>query len=310
MCEQFQIIEVPDDAAHAPEAMGTKPKFWFDDPELGHCLFKEARPGTGEDWAEKIAAELAGLLGLPHARYELGTWRGKPGSVSPTFVPREGLLLHGNDLLMAVVPGYPTSGGGTKAFYHVQQHTIGLVLEIMGVDQFLLPLDWTAPDGIKTCVDVFVGYLLLDAWMGHQDRHHENWGFVHTGIGLHLAPTYDHGSSLGRNETDETRRRRLATKDAQYTVDAFVERAASAFYDSEGDKKPLTTLDAFERAARRSPKSARIWLDRLSGVPADQTRAALERIPSERISQVAVEFAQAMLEANRIRLLRLSEDLG
>ncbi len=290
--------------------MGTKTKFWFDHPELGSCLFKEARPGTGEDWAEKIAAELAGFLGLPHARYELGTYRGTGGVVSPTFVPEGGGLLHGNELLTRIAPEYPEAKGGTKGFYRVSQHTIELVQSLMmKASRWRLPLNWSSPDGIEGCADVFVGYLLLDAWIGNQDRHHENWGFVYTGMGVHLAPTYDHGSSLGRNETDKKRSRRLTTKDSRDTVDAFVERATSAFYDREGDKKPLTTLGAFERAASRSPKSARIWLERLSSVPADQTRAVLERIPRERMSQVAVDFAQAMLEANRIRLRRLEEDL-
>jgi hypothetical protein len=66
----FPVIEVPDDAAQKDEAMGTKFKFWFHHPELCICLFKRSRSNTGEDWSEKIAAELCGALGLPHARQE------------------------------------------------------------------------------------------------------------------------------------------------------------------------------------------------------------------------------------------------
>lgn len=65
MSNQFQIIEVPDDAAESEEAMGSKFKFWFKHQDLGKCLFKQVRPNTGEDWSEKVAAELAELLGLP-----------------------------------------------------------------------------------------------------------------------------------------------------------------------------------------------------------------------------------------------------
>jgi hypothetical protein len=36
------------------------------------------------------------------------------------------------------------------------------------------------PDGITTAIDTFVGYLLLDAWIGNGDRHHENWRFIAT----------------------------------------------------------------------------------------------------------------------------------
>ncbi|MBN4005279.1 hypothetical protein [Nostoc sp. LPT] len=58
MPEQFPIIDVPLDAPEADEDLGTKEKFWFRHQYLGRCLFKKARPNTGEDWAEKIAAEL------------------------------------------------------------------------------------------------------------------------------------------------------------------------------------------------------------------------------------------------------------
>jgi hypothetical protein len=50
----FPVLTVPDDAADSYEQMGTKPKFWFDHPDLGRCLFKQqTRGNSGEDWAEK-----------------------------------------------------------------------------------------------------------------------------------------------------------------------------------------------------------------------------------------------------------------
>jgi hypothetical protein len=45
----YAVITVPDDAADSTEQLGTKPKFWFRD-DAGHCwLFKQGRPGTGEN---------------------------------------------------------------------------------------------------------------------------------------------------------------------------------------------------------------------------------------------------------------------
>jgi hypothetical protein len=92
MAEEFPIIVVPEAAYELSEieTMGTKYKFWFDDPNLGPCLYKQSRPNTGEDWAEKIAAELCKLLGLPHAQYELATWKSQRGTVSPSFLPDRG----------------------------------------------------------------------------------------------------------------------------------------------------------------------------------------------------------------------------
>jgi hypothetical protein len=69
--QKFSIFEISSEAPEEPEAMGTKEKFWFHHKELGLCLYKKARPNTGEDWSEKIAAELCNLINLPHAKYEL-----------------------------------------------------------------------------------------------------------------------------------------------------------------------------------------------------------------------------------------------
>jgi hypothetical protein len=83
MSDLFFIIEIPENANQEPEQLGTKYKFWFEHHELGNCLYKKARPDTGEDWSEKIASELCKLLGLPHAQIELASWKGSRGKVSP-----------------------------------------------------------------------------------------------------------------------------------------------------------------------------------------------------------------------------------
>ena len=148
MTNSFSIIEIPADAAVATEAMGTKFKFWFHHPQLGYCLYKQARPNTGEDWAEKIASELCNLLKLPHARVELATWNKTQGTVSPSFIPALGTLIHGNEILAPMVPGYPRF-----QTFNVSQHTLDVVLTAIGNEQVNLPWDWTAPGGIQTAVE-------------------------------------------------------------------------------------------------------------------------------------------------------------
>jgi len=59
----FPIITLGVGTSESSEPLGTKEKYWLPiGDELR--LFKVGRPGTGENWAEKIAAELAELLGL------------------------------------------------------------------------------------------------------------------------------------------------------------------------------------------------------------------------------------------------------
>lgn len=108
-----------------------------------------------------------------------------------------------------------------------------------------LPINWIAPDdAIENAADVFMGYLLLDTLVSNQDRHHENWGLVTLSNKLHLAPTFDHASSLGRNKTDEKRLDRLNTRDTGNNVKSYVKRAKSALYENPASQPPLTTLDA------------------------------------------------------------------
>ncbi|BAY01135.1 hypothetical protein ACOWPH_26375 [Anabaena sp. PCC 7938] len=110
MSDLFPIIEVPLDASQEIEDLGTRIKFWFYDDNLSRCLFKKARPNTGEDWAEKIATELCKLLGLPHAEQELAIYRGEKGTVSPSFLRGEwknGTLITGREILAQKLPDYP-----------------------------------------------------------------------------------------------------------------------------------------------------------------------------------------------------------
>ncbi|MEB3827643.1 hypothetical protein [Phormidium sp. CCY1219] len=303
MSNSFPVIEVPADATQAPEQLGTKFKFWFEDPEWGTCLYKQSRPNTGEDWAEKIAAQLCEIIGLPYARIELATWRGNRGTVSPSFLPKDGMLILGNEILAGMMTGYPQF-----QYAQVSQHTIDVVLRAISLTMVNIPPDWIPPAGIDKAVETFVGYLLLDAWIGNSDRHHENWGFISQPRDpsiKYLAPTYDHASSLGRELLDLKRQDRLTKR----SVSAYVEKCRSALYAHPGDRKAMKTFEAFREAAQTYPNAALVWLDRLSMVSSRDTLMWFHRIPQNRISSIGIEFAQQILEINQRRLLALKEDL-
>lgn len=251
MAGQFPIIEVPLDASQDIEDLGTKYKFWFYHPDLGCCLFKKARLNTGEDWAEKIASELCKLLGLPHANYELATFNGENGIISPSFIPKSSLELDnensqtyldyeirlGNQILYETVLHYP------KDLKNPSQHTIENVFNAIANSTANLPINWTPPDGITTAVETFVGYLLLDAWIGNSDRHHENWALIRKAdkSDTYLAPTYDHASSMGRELRDNKRKSKLDNQ----SVIGYVEKCSSVLYASVDDSTTLKTVEAF-----------------------------------------------------------------
>jgi HipA-like C-terminal domain len=305
--EKFRIFEVPQTAYEEEESLGTKEKFWFSHPELGRCLYKKNRSNiAGEDWSEKIAAELCSLLGLPHAQYELAIYNGEYGVISPSFLPENGDLVHGNQILADVHLDYP------KNSQDLSQHTVNSIFDAFdGLESkysdIFQPLRWDPLSSIQKVHHIFVGYLLLDAWIGNSDRHHENWGFVALENKLYLAPTYDHASSLGRNESDEKREKRLRTKDKGYSVEAYADRCLSYFYSHADNKQRIKTFEAFCLAAKRYPEAASTWIEHLNQISSDDILDVLQRIPPNRISPVAIEFAQAMLIHNQKKLTEYSD---
>jgi hypothetical protein len=305
----FSIIQVPQDAAETTEQLGTKYKFWYEDVFLGRSLFKEGRPNTGENWAERVAVELALVIDLPHAYYELAQFGERFGVVCPSFVPENGRLVHGNEVLGGV---RGDAIAHERAYYRDRSHTISRVFSFFrSVGSVLPPEGFESRPGVKLAIDVFVGYLMFDAWIANQDRHDQNWGLVR-GFGneVHLAPSYDHGSSMGRNETDERRLRILETKDVGQQMPAYVRRAASGLYPpkadlAEGKVKPMATIDAFMYAMRLRPLAAKHWLKNLSYVPPDFIGQIVSMIPPTHATEVTKEFTARLLQENRNRLLAL-----
>jgi hypothetical protein len=294
----YSIIQLEDNAPNLPEQLGTKQKFWLRRKDQRY-LFKIGRPGTGENWAEKVASELCELLGLPHALYEFAVWKQMKGVLSPAFVPKDGRLIMGNELLAQIHTDYPT-----HQVRRVSDHTVGRIHALLCDPKIQLPLGWISPDPIvRTAFDVFIGYLLFDAWIANQDRHHENWGVINAGNSIHLAPSYDHAAALGQNETDANRKDRLETTDRGRHIDSYVQRARSAIYAKKSAPKPLSTIDAFQMAARRRPHAAQFWRNRLVTISRRATETIFKNIPPTEISDTAMEFALGILDVNQNRLL-------
>jgi hypothetical protein len=83
----------------------------------------------------------------------------------------------------------------------VRDHTLTRIHALLRDDAIGHPPDWTPPsDRISSAYDLFLGYLLLGAWIANQDRHHENWGLISDQEQIYLAPSYDHAASMGQNE--------------------------------------------------------------------------------------------------------------
>ncbi len=302
----FDVVSVDSQNDEVFEPLGTKRKFWYRDGDR-RMLFKAEERGTGEDWAEKIACELCTLLGLPHVHYELAydVANEKPGVVCESCAPPPVSLIHGNQLMLARDSSYPSTQNN---WYKVQAHTVAAVAEVLGMVHAPTAL-WmdNVPGGVSSALDVFAGYVMLDAWIANQDRHHENWAVLFDGVALALAPTFDHGASMARNLSDEERHDRLMTNDKGRRVGPFARRAKSAFYADATQTRPMGTVEAWRAFAIKAAEAAQIWLRQLEAIDGPKIEALLVQVPPSRMSQVCRDFTRRLLEENRRRLL-MEED--
>lgn len=301
----YSVISVPDGAYETTEPVGSKYKFWFEHDELGTTLFKEGRPETGENWAEKIAAEIASLLGLPFARYELAIWRDKQGVVTPKFVAQDSRLVLGNEILAVVSPGYDPSRR-----YGQSSHTVRQVATVMRSQSYPHGSDPPIHGGPVSAMDMFVGYVMLDVLIGNTDRHHQNWGFVNEpNHGIVLAPTFDHASSLGRELNDVARNQRLTTNDPKRGIAAYCDRGRSGFFGRTDVPRTLLLDEAFLAFAMYAPEAAKAWSVRAGNITDGDFGEIVDGIPDTFISEVAREFAKQLLRYKRKKLVNLGRNL-
>lgn len=314
--KHYQIFNISGLTPDLSEQMGTKEKYWFWvnsnywywDSTGNRFLFKSGRENTGENWSEKIAAELCDLLGLPHASYELANYHELKGVITPSFVEDGARFVPGNEILAMVNRSYEK----TKRYRQIQ-HTLRSVATILKSKTILKRKRIRLPDGLKAtndlncAIDAYVGYIMLDAWIANTDRHHENWGLIFNTVdmSLSLAPTFDHASSLGRNERDEIKRIRLETNDKPRSIERYIERARSALYSTPNSSRPMFTIEAFEAIAKIRPKAALFWQKRLKSVLVSDTVNIVNKIPNKVMTETSREFTIKLLELNRERILEL-----
>ena len=263
MTDTYPIIELQTDWLLGDEQMGSKDKFWVrltSDRNL--WLFKYSRVSagriTGEHWAEKIAAEVATVLGVPHARVELAVLDGHPGSLSQRFAQLARAnanveLVHGNVLL--------------------------------------------------------AGYLVLDALILNTDRHHENWGVLRTTnrdqtVSYQIAPSFDHASSLARNEPPEKLGCWLLEKGR---VEAYMQGAHGGIYREENLSRGANPYTIAAKAMQQWPEYFAYWQDVLDNVEQQAIDRVVDRVPDSVMAMEQKIFVKALLALTLNKLKNIRE---
>ena len=284
MADPYRIVEVKPEWIIDQEDMGTKTKFWYRDPdEDANWLFKYPRSDTGEHWAEKIAEEVASVLGVIRAKVELAQFEGDRGSVTESFARRGRALYHGNQMLERVVSGYEP-----RRRFRQSQHTLANIFEVM--DRAFARSE-TAIRAKRT----IASYTVLDALIGNTDRHHENWGLLlrrqDYSLRGFVALSFDHASSLGRELLDDRRDRFLE----ENRVGDYAEKGRGAIYWSEDERRGPSPLELVRRAARDYSNLFRPVLLKLAEIDESVFSEIVRRIPPDWMTSSAREFAVKLL---------------
>jgi len=300
--DSYPVLQISPEWISHPEEMGSKTKFWYrnkddhtstSEVDENLWLFKFPQPYTGQHWAEKIAAEVALVLGIRHARVELAEFQGTRGSATQSFVRNGSSLYHGNQVLQGVVHGYDP-----EQRFHQSSHTLHNIYSAMNAI-------FSEQEAAGLARNLITDYVLLDAVIGNTDRHHQNWGILRKRVGNtwkdSVAPSFDHASSLGRELVDDRRDRYLADN----RVGAYAERGRGAIYWSEGDRHGLSPLELVRRGTGAHPGLFLPTLSKLEKISDGAVTRLLDRIPRCWMSRTARSFVLALMCYNLQELRKL-----
>lgn len=300
MSKEYPIKEVNLTWKTEPEQMGSKRKFWVrnpDDPDGRDWLFKLPTENTGEHWAEKIAYEIARKMRVVAPRVELAFYRDadggqQRGSITESFTSEGYKLHHGNEILADMAVDYDPDRK-----FRQSQHTIQRIFAGMRI--------FRDASYAEQCRVKLAGYFIFDALIGNVDRHHENWGILRTRDrdiwrGGHLAPSFDHASSLGRELQDTGRKKSRERYLHELDIESYARRAHGGIFVSETDKRGPSP-PALVRWCSQEPAYRRFFVEafRKLDFPDDEAvEKIVARIPNDWMTPLSREFAVAFLSYN------------
>jgi hypothetical protein len=288
---RFEIVDLTAWLLDRDEPAGENEKTWFRDPDAPdhRWIYKPNRQHRSEyeDRSEVVASILAQQFGIPAAVVRLATLRNSQGCLSRNVVIDESNELeHASLYLSEFVENFDPRAKDSRG--HSQQW-IRTILE-----QLEPPIAGSAKG--LSAVDWFAGYLIFDALIGNTDRHSENWAIEVTPRGtMHLAPSYDHATSLGVTTRGPRLDKVLASEEL---VRQFAARATSHRFEGES-KTPLVDF-AVEFLAGCSPQAQRHWTSTVLEFDVDTATRIIEQ---SKMSAQATRLAAKIVSINKERLV-------
>lgn len=164
------------------EGSGRSEKIWIQNPDTGQTgLFKFKKDvGTTDHVSECIAYQIAQLLGILCAKFELGMYLGREGSMSYNIIERPNqILIEGINFITLLYPEYSSDEFIDRKTHH--RYSIEMVKK--SIEKFVP-------------IENFLKMIIFDYLIGNSDRHQNNWAIILEDKKMTWSPLYDNSSSL------------------------------------------------------------------------------------------------------------------
>lgn len=162
----------------------------------------------------------------------------------------------------------------------------------------------TTPINERSLLEQLTTYMILDGMIANTDRHHQNWMLINEykcGINnLTVAPSFDHGSSLGSKLADQERDEILSSDGV---LDHVRNLKGKVFEDGSNGRAP-SPLDLAKSLCTRWSDYAQSTLAKLENVRDSEFRAIIDRVPGNFMSDIAREFAYQTIVTSKNELLK------
>jgi hypothetical protein len=293
----WEILDVSDWTAFAPEARGRRPKLWVKDRDGNVWLRKEplSPPPADkpqhtarrtESAIELLALELAKRIGIETSIARPATWSDGRGLVSQRFHQSDEQHHPGGELLSLATE----SGSSPEARRRRDEGRASASVDRVRARLEELERSYRVP-----LLAPLSRVLVFDAWIGNGDRHAGNWAIVTGPRGTRFAPMFDPAACLGVELTDD---RVDLTLSSDERIRRYVDKCGSGFGGGPADgrtglpmREVMTLLSAW-REWREAIFELTSQVKRvLSDVP-----GILSEIPDDWLPPSRKHFAARVLE--------------
>ena len=226
------------------ESEGTSNKFWIIDKKTSKkiALFKETNFYSDEAYGELFSEEVAKILGMKTAHYDLAIFNNRYGVISYNFLKENEYLIYGGDILVDFYERKLENDEELCALYGIDYNKddlVDVITKLNNLEDIWSVIEDRFRDDpnknliVKSFMDGLVNKLIFDILMVNHDDHSENWAELNK----ELSPHFDGARSLNLHTN--------VSKISITDIDKIEDKALSLIVSNNEERRPLYVLDDF-----------------------------------------------------------------